>query len=67
MKVEGKETSMYTLRQTEVLRSTHRLSVSLYYMTTRLTMVLEGLPHYTGVLPSINSNSGTQAGVTVML
>jgi hypothetical protein len=29
--------------------------------------VLENLPHCTGVLPSINSNSEKQAGVTVML
>jgi hypothetical protein len=58
---------MYTLRQTEVRRSTQRISVSLLYTTSRRTMVLEKLPHYTGALPNINNNSGKQAGVRVML
>jgi hypothetical protein len=68
MKAEGKETSMYTVRQMEVLRSTQRLSDSpFFYITSRLTTALERLPHYTVTLPSTNSSSGTQAGVTVML
>jgi len=55
-RVAGKETSMYTLRQMEVHRSTQRLTVSMLYTTTRLTVVLEKLPQFAGALPSIKSN-----------
>ena len=58
---------MYTQRQMEVYRSKQRLSISLLYTTTRLTTVLEKLPNYTGALRNMNSNSGKQAGVRVML
>jgi len=55
-RVAGKETSMCTLRQMEVHRSTQRLSVSMLYITIRLTVVLEKLPQYAGALPIIKSN-----------